>query len=68
MAADPLVRPEYGPSLPALLEERRGVRRRTTAIVAIVVLVLVAAGIHFGRSTPSATGPTSASVRWIASP
>jgi len=50
MAADPLVRPEYGPSLPALLEERRGVRRRTTAIVAIVVLVLVAAGIQIKRA------------------
>ena len=25
-------------------------------------------GIHFGRSTPSASGTTSASVRWIAAP
>ena len=40
MAADPLVRSEYGPSLPALLEARLGVRRRTTVAVAIALLVL----------------------------
>ena len=40
MAADPLVRPEYGPSLPALLEARLGVRRRVTIGVAIALLVL----------------------------
>ena len=50
MATEPLVRPEYGPSLPALLEARRGVSRRTTiigglgvvAVVAVLVVVLTA--------------------------
>jgi hypothetical protein len=40
MAADPLVRPEYGPSLPAWLQARFGVRRRTTGALAIVVLAI----------------------------
>ena len=43
MAADPLVRPEYGPSLPALLEARLGVRRRIT--IGIAVALLVVAGV-----------------------
>jgi hypothetical protein len=43
MAADPLVRPQYGPSLPALLEARLGVPRRTT--VAAGVALLVVAGV-----------------------
>src|SRR3954469_22205370 len=50
MASDPLVRPEYGPSLPAWLEARLGVPRRATlagalgllAVAAVVVVVLVA--------------------------
>lgn len=41
MATEPLVRPEYGPSLPALLEARAGVSRRTTIIGGLVVVVAV---------------------------
>src|SRR3954449_2002675 len=49
MASDPLVRPEYGPSLPAWLEAHLGVPRRATlagalgllAVAAVVVVVLV---------------------------
>jgi hypothetical protein len=40
MAAEPLVRPEYGPSLPALLEARLRVPRRVTIAVAVALLVL----------------------------
>src|SRR4051812_41133686 len=42
MAADPLVRPDYGPSLPAWLEARFRVPARTTITVAIVLLAIVA--------------------------
>src|SRR4051794_4985046 len=40
MAADPLVRPEYGPSLPAWLETRFRLPRRTTVAVALVLLAV----------------------------
>src|SRR4051794_12107640 len=43
MAADPLVRPEYGPSLPAVLEARAGVPRRVT--IAVAAGLLVVAGV-----------------------
>src|SRR5437870_2236489 len=55
MAADPLVRPEYGPSLPAWLQVRFGVRRRTTLAAAVVVLVLAGIVIALkagGSDTP----------------
>jgi hypothetical protein len=42
MAADPLVRPEYGPSLPAWLEARFRVPRRATFAVVVALLVLAA--------------------------
>jgi hypothetical protein len=43
MAADPLVRPEYGPSLPAFLEARLRVPRRVTIGVAIALVVIAGA-------------------------
>jgi hypothetical protein len=45
MATEPLVRPEYGPSLPALLEQRARVPRRLTMAVAAGVLVIAAAAV-----------------------
>jgi len=43
MAAETLVRPEYGPSLPALLEARAGVSRRATIVAGAVVLAGIVA-------------------------
>ena len=42
MATEPLVRPEYGPSLPALLESRAGVSRRVAIVGALAVVAVVA--------------------------
>jgi hypothetical protein len=50
MAADPLVRPEYGPSLPAVLEARRGIPRRVTVGVAVALLVIAAVAGVLGAS------------------
>ena len=40
-----LLRPGFGPTLPALLRERLGVAPRTTLIVAVAVALVVAGGI-----------------------
>src|SRR4051812_36357251 len=61
MAADPLVRPEYHPTLPDLLERRLGVPRRAAYAAAAVVLVVAAIAVvlalrggdtHYVRRTP----------------
>ena len=51
MAADPLVRPEYGPSLSAWLEARFRVPRRAT--IAVAVALLVVAGVAVLLATRS---------------
>jgi hypothetical protein len=47
--AEPLVLPEYGPTLPAIARRRFGWRERTTAILLLVLAALIALGIFVVR-------------------
>jgi hypothetical protein len=55
MSDTPLLRPEFGPTLPELLSRRLSVSRRVIAIVAALVLVLIVAGIKVGLGIGRAT-------------
>jgi hypothetical protein len=55
MTDTPLLRPEFGPTLPDLLSRRLSVSRRVITIVAVLVLVLIVAGIKVGLSIGRAT-------------
>jgi len=51
----PLLRPEFGPTLPDLLSRRLSISRRVITIVAVLVLVLIVVGIKVGLSIGRAT-------------
>jgi hypothetical protein len=51
----PLLRPEFGPTLPDLLSRRFSVSRRVITVVGVIVLVLIVAGIKVGLSIGRAT-------------
>jgi hypothetical protein len=42
MSGAPLLRPEFGPTMPALLRHRFGISRRVAAILAVAALIVVA--------------------------
>jgi hypothetical protein len=51
----PLLRPEFGPTLPDLLNRRLSISRKVITIVAVLVLVLIVVGIKVGLSIGRAT-------------
>jgi hypothetical protein len=55
MTDTPLLRPEFGPTLPDLLSRRLSVSRRVITLVAVLVLVLIVVGIKVGLSIGRAT-------------
>jgi hypothetical protein len=55
MSGTPLLRPEFGPTLPELLTRRLSVSRRVITIAAALVLVLIVVGIKVGLSIGRAT-------------
>ena len=66
MRAAPLLRPEFGPTLPELLSRRLSISRRAITIAAVVLLVLIIAAIKvalgIGRDTVTVNGSPSFSV------
>lgn len=66
MSDTPLLRPEFGPTLPELLSARLSISRRVITIAGAVLLVLVIAGIKvalgIGRDTITVHGSPSFSV------
>lgn len=55
MSDTPLLRPEFGPTLPDLLSRRLSVSRRVITVTAVLVLVLIVVGIKVGLSIGRAT-------------
>jgi hypothetical protein len=47
--AEPLVLPEYGPTLPEIARRRFGLRERTTAVLLLVLAALIALGLFVVR-------------------
>ena len=66
MSSSPLLRPEFGPTLPELLSRRLSVSRRAITVAAVVLLVLVVAAIKIalgiGRATITVDGSPAFSV------
>jgi hypothetical protein len=66
MSDTPLLRPEFGPTLPELVSGRFSVSRRMITVVAVVVLVLIVVGIRvalgIGRSQLTVHGTPSFNV------
>lgn len=47
--ADPLVLPQYGPTLPEIARRRFGLRERTTVVLLLVIAALIALGLFVVR-------------------
>lgn len=66
MSDAPLLRPEFGPTLPDLLSRRLSVSRRIITVAAVLVLVLIVVGIKvglgIGRTTIKVSGDPSFSL------
>lgn len=66
MSSGPLLRPEFGPTLPELLSRRLGISRRAITFAAIALLVLIVAAIKValgvGRATITVQGSPSFSL------
>ena len=55
MSDTPLLRPEFGPTLPDLLSRRLSVSRRAITVAGVLVLLLIVAGIKIGLGIGRAT-------------